>query len=68
MAWRSALADARAIVDMLPPEEVGRAVLDAAGKPFSGDRGALGQALAAGELHFHPGAIRGAVPVVRGPA
>lgn len=63
--WRAALADARAMVDALPPSEVGRAVLDATGAPFRGDSASLAAALERGGLTFHAGTIRGAVPVVR---
>jgi hypothetical protein len=65
--WRHAIADARAIVDLLPPDEVGKAVLDSAGRPFSGDREALERAVTDGQLSFHAGALRGAVPTVRAP-
>jgi hypothetical protein len=64
--WRAALDGARAIVDRLPPEEVGRAVLDAQGAPFRGSVDDLSNALTEGRVRFHAGAIRGAVPVVRG--
>ncbi len=63
--WRAALEQGRAIVDLLPPAEVGRAVLDRSGAVFQGDAATLARVLAAGDLAFHPGAIRGAVPVVR---
>lgn len=63
--WRSALREGRAIVDMLPTAEIGRAVLDESGAVFHGDAAALERALASGGLRFHAGAIRGAVPVVR---
>jgi len=65
--WRAALEEARAIVDALPPQEVGRAILDITNTPFRGDLRALEHALASGSLRFHEGAIRGAVPVVRSP-
>jgi hypothetical protein len=63
--WRAALEEGRAMVDLLPPSEVGRAVLDTSGAAFHGDAAALERALASGGLRFHAGAIRGAVPVVR---
>lgn len=63
--WRAALADARAIVDALPPAEAGRAVLDATGAPFRGDAAALAREMGRGAIRFHPGSIRGAVPTVR---
>jgi hypothetical protein len=65
MTWRGAVADARRIVDVLPPDEIGRAVLDERGAPFRGSVQDLEHALDAGRLFFHPGSIRAAVPVVR---
>jgi hypothetical protein len=64
-SWRAALDEARAIVDRLPPEEVGGAVLDEHGTPFRGSVDDLDRALAGGRIVFHRGAIRGALPVVR---
>jgi hypothetical protein len=63
--WRAALADARSMIDVLPPADVGCAVLDADGVPFRGDARSLASALDAGIVRFHPGAIRGAFPTVR---
>ena len=54
------------MVDRLPPGEVGRAVLDERGFPFRGSAGDLDGALTGGTIRFHAGAIRGAVPTVRG--
>lgn len=62
--WRAAVADARRIVDVLPPEEVGRAVLDASGAPFLGSPEELAQAVAETTLSFRAGSIRAAVPTV----
>lgn len=64
--WRSQLAQAREVVARLPPEEVGRAVLNADGALFCGDLSELEADLAAGRVQFHSGRIRGALPVVRG--
>lgn len=63
--WRGALAEARSMIDMLPAAEVGRAVLDVGGVPFRGDATTLASALRAGDLRFHGGSIRGALPTVR---
>jgi hypothetical protein len=60
--WHAMLAAAREIVGALPPDDVGRAVLAADGGLFGGDLGALGAALVAGQLIFHQGSIRGAMP------
>ena len=62
LRWRNVLAIARQVVDILPPDQAGRAVLDQSGAPFRGDIEALREALRAGGLLFHPGTIRGAWP------
>ena len=60
--WKAMLAEARSIVAALPTEQVGTCVLDAKGNLFRGDPGKLGEALGAGALRFHRGAIRGSIP------
>jgi hypothetical protein len=62
--WRHALDEARRIVDVLPPENVGCVVLESGG-PFKGDPDALVASLGAGRLTFHAGSVRGALPSVR---
>lgn len=47
---------------MLPAEQAGRAVLDKTGRLFRGDPDALRETLLSGELIYHPGSIRGALP------
>lgn len=63
--WRSALAEARAMTDLLPAEQAGRAVLTAEGAPFHGTAEALDEALQGGSLLLHPGSIGGVMPTVR---
>lgn len=60
--WRSILARAREIVELLPAEHVGTAVLDAGGELFAGEADGLRAALASGGLVFHPGRIGGVLP------
>jgi hypothetical protein len=60
--WHAVLAEAHAIVGALPPDDVGRAVLAGGGGVFRGDAVALRAALAAGQVVFHQGSIRGAMP------
>ena len=60
--WKKMLVEARSIVAALPTEQVGTCVLDAEGKLFQGDPGRAAEALAAGALRFHKGAIRGSIP------
>ena len=61
--WKAHLVAARSIVATLPPGEVGRAVLDEAGRLFRGGPDELRSALASRALRFHPGSIGGALPV-----
>lgn len=63
--WHLYLREARDLVAKLPPEQAGSAVVDAGGRLYRGDRGSLERDLAGGGVRFHPGTIRGALPVVR---
>ncbi len=63
--WHALIAAAREIVEHLPAEEVGRAVLDSGGHLCRQPPDALEAALARGELRFHAGRIGGALPVMR---
>jgi hypothetical protein len=63
--WHEALEQARELVRLLPPAEVGRCVLDAGGRLLRANPRELGQALAAGRVAFHGGRIRGAFPELR---
>ncbi len=60
--WRAALRAAHEVVDRLPAENAGTAVLAPGGGLFRGDAEALCRALAQGSLVFHAGSIRGAFP------
>lgn len=60
--WMAILRDAEAIVEQLPPSQVGRAVLTPGGELFRGTLDELIAARSAGDLLFHAGAIRGALP------
>lgn len=62
--WHAALAEARAIVGLLPAEQAGRAVLARDGRLFRGTAHDLSDALASDALRFHEGRIRGAMPVI----
>ena len=62
--WRSALQDGRAALEILPPQQVGTAVLQRDGTPFLGDVASLQSALETDELLFHAGHIGGAWPVI----
>jgi hypothetical protein len=60
--WRAALRSAPEIVDRLPPEHAGKAVLGRDGGLFRGEPADLEEALASDALVFHEGVIRGAFP------
>lgn len=64
--WRSALEEAREIVDLLPANEAGKAVLMTEGNPFRGGRSELCEALSGSHLVFHEGRIGGAFPKILG--
>ena len=64
--WAAMAREADAIVEALPPGEVGRAVLDRDGELFGGGSVELASALAAGDIVFHEGSIRGALPQILG--
>jgi hypothetical protein len=62
--WKAQLESARLVLEILPAEEAGRAVLDSTGRLFRGGPEDLRQALASGLVVFHAGSIRGALPTV----
>lgn len=63
--WHAALEEAREIVAFLPPEEAGTCVLTGASELCRLPLGDLAPALERGELSFHTGSIRGALPTIR---
>jgi hypothetical protein len=62
--WRTAVVEAAEIVEMLPPEQVGKAVLLSSGDVFHGDVVELRNALQNNQLIFHSGHIGGVWPQV----
>ena len=66
-AWHAALDQARQLVDLLPADRAGTAVLDAEGQLLRAGPTELAAALATGTLQLHEGRIRGAWPRVREP-
>jgi hypothetical protein len=60
--WHLMLSDAREVVAALPAGQVGTCVLHRRGDLYRGDLTQLRRDLAAGDLVFHPGSIRGAYP------
>jgi hypothetical protein len=62
--WRAILSEARATIALLPPDEVGKCVLDRAGGLFRSGSDTLAARHTKGEVMFHAGAIRGALPQI----
>lgn len=60
--WHAALDEARTVIDLLPAEEAGKCVLARSGELYGGGSAELRRAVAAGDLRFHAGRIRGAWP------
>ena len=56
------LAEAAAIIDLLPPEQAGNCVLDAENRLFTIGSGRLPRALAQRQIRFHSGSLGGAYP------
>lgn len=63
--WRAMLHEAHGIVSALPEETVGQCVLTQTDELCRAPAGELSTLLAAGEVRFHAGHIRGALPVLR---
>lgn len=64
--WHDMIWRARETVKLLPPEQVGKAVVNADGTLFNGTDAELVAALEAGTLRFHEGHIGGAWPRIIG--
>lgn len=64
--WHAMLGEARGIVNMLPPPSAGECVLRPGGALYRGGEAELGKDLAAGDVRFHPGSIKGAFPRLKG--
>jgi hypothetical protein len=64
--WHFMLREAREVVAILPPGQVGTCVLERHGDLYRGNLTRLRQDLAAENLIFHPGSVRGAYPQIAG--
>jgi hypothetical protein len=64
--WHEALGAARDLIAQLPAEQAGRCVLTREGKLRQAASPDLPALLKAGELHFHEGRVRGALPQLGG--
>ncbi len=62
--WHLMLGEAREIVAVLPAGQVGTCVLQHSGDLYRGNLAQLKRDLAADDLVFHPGSIRGAYPQI----
>jgi hypothetical protein len=62
IAWRAALREAHEIIEILPHQLVGTAVLTKPGEPWRGTPEELQTALTRDELIFHPPAVGGCWP------
>lgn len=65
--WRQAVKEARQIIELLPPEDVGKVLLNEQNVPFLGTLQQLEDALKTGSLSFHAGHIGGAWPEIKRP-
>ena len=63
--WHQAIDEARELIRLLPPDQVGQCVLDHHGQLEKSSPLKLGEDLAAGRVAFHEGRIRGAFPEFR---
>jgi hypothetical protein len=63
--WRTAVSQAREMIELLPPDHVGRAVLDGEGRIFHGDLQNLQREWQEHRLRFHSGYIGGAWPQLK---
>lgn len=62
--WLAMMAEAREIVEALPPEHAGKCVLTSSGAMFREGLPELRRAVAERGLRFHEGSLRGALPQV----
>lgn len=61
-AWHRAVEEARLLIRMLPPDQVGHCALDERGQLLRAPPEALERALSLGQVRFHAGRVRGAFP------
>ncbi|MBC8443167.1 hypothetical protein H8D79_00425 [PVC group bacterium] len=65
-SWRHMMEEADKIVESLPPQEAGKCVLTLTGELYRGGTAELREALAAEQILFHEGAVRGSLPQIIG--
>ena len=62
--WRAVLEQATELIEVLPPDESGKCVLDGDFHLFTADVSGLKRAIADGSLRFHSGSLGGAYPQI----
>ena len=65
IAWKTAVAEASAIIQELPEETIGQCLLDPTGQLYAGTITQLADGLSKGSLQFHAGTIGGVWPTVK---
>lgn len=63
--WRLALQEARDLIELLPPEQAGKCVLDPARELFREGTVGMAEHLAGQGLFFHEGSLQGSMPTVK---
>lgn len=63
--WHLCLDEANELISELPPDESGKCVLDFRGNLYRDDATGLRSDLKSGDVRFHKGTLRGALPRVR---
>jgi hypothetical protein len=62
LQWKRIHSEARAVVDLLPGDQVGKCILDGSGNLLTLDSELLKRAVATHNIRFHQGSLRGAFP------
>jgi hypothetical protein len=62
--WRTMLREAKDMIALLPEDQIGNCIITPKGTLFTGTLDDLKTSLQENVIHFHPGCIRGAWPVI----
>ncbi|MDZ4860445.1 MAG: hypothetical protein SGI88_15825 [Candidatus Hydrogenedentes bacterium] len=65
-SWHEMLKEAQELVPEIPPEQSGTCLLNSNGALYGGDVGTLREDIAAGQVRYHRGQLRGAYPQIVG--
>lgn len=63
--WKTAVAEARQLIALLPPDQAGHCLLQADGAPYSAEPSKWQEDLTEGRIHFHAGRIGGVWPTLK---